>query len=354
MKMPEAIKNRGNSLATLKATFSQSRGIQVLSGVLVLQLALAGGLLWRSGSDGDFATTEQWVAFDPASVEEIQIGDGEDSVLLTRADGQWRMDDEHQSQAATDKVDELLSSLSELKSGLPVASTPGSHAQLEVDEDEFQRRLTIKTADATVADLFLGTSPGFRKSHARSVDQDEVYAVRLNTFDVPADKDDWLDRNLLQFGDISSIESDGMKLALGDDQWSIVEPKAQSVSHEVDTTQMDSVISQLQSLRVLGFAEPLQADDLPLADASEESADGESTETEPLLVHEVIVVQDEEPITLSISKKGSEATIERSDVPGVYGLSVASFDAFTPESLKQLIVEKTAEATEDGEQQPNG
>lgn len=360
MKMPELKTKPKAWLAPVLSTIGESRGVQILSGLLVLQLIAAAGLLWRSNSEGDFSSATQLIAFDSSAVTEIVIAEQEDSVTLTRTDDQWQMDDEYQTLAAADKIDEVLSTLSDLKPGLPVANTAGSHAQLEVADDAYQRRLTVKAGDDTVADLYLGTSPGFRKSHARQIDQNEVYAVRLNTFDVPADHDDWLDGNLLRFSDVTSIEADGIKLARADDQWSIEAPSDRAESHEVGTTEIESVLSQLSSLRVTGFTEALQAEE-PVKQTESDSANtatstaasagsddsteaGEAEEApEPLLVHELKIAQGGEPVTLTIGRKGGDATVTRSDVQGVFALPIASFDALTPEALQSVIVEKSAD-----------
>lgn len=350
-ELPVAEKKTNAWLAALKTTFGESRGVQLLSGVLVLQLAVAGGLLWRSNAQSNFAPVTQLVSIDPSSIDEIIIDDGEERVTLTRTDDQWRLDNEYETLASANKVDLLVSSISELKPGLPVASTQGSHEQLEVAEDKFQRRVTLKADDQTQADLYMGTSPGFRKSHIRQVDSDQVYAARLNTFDTPAGQDDWLEPNLLAFDKVTGVQSENVELALVDEQWAIVQPQNKHVTHEVDQPGIESLVDQLASLRVNGFAAPLEATEP--SDAQPADQDNEAAQAEELTTHSITIVQDDKPVVLAIGKKGSNATIERSDIKGLFALPVATYDALTGKALPTLIVEKSAEETAE-ENQPKG
>lgn len=348
----ESVKESKAWLAPLKTTFGESRGVQLLSAVLVLQLAVAGALLWRSSAQNNFAPVTQLVSLDPSTIDEIVIDDGKERVTLTRSDDKWHLNDEHETLAAADKIDVLVSSISDLKPGLPVASTPGSHQQLEVAAEQFQRRVSLKAGDETVADLYMGTSPGFRKSHIRQVDRDQVYAARINTFDTPADHDDWLDQNLLAFDNVTGVQSEGIELTLADEQWSIAQPQNQRVTHEVDQAAIGSFVDQLSSLRVNGFATPLEA--AGPSDAEPADTDSETAEAEELTTHSITVAQNGTPVTLVLSKKGSKATIERSDVKGLFALPVATYESLSSLAVQQLVVEKNAEEPADGDNQPKG
>jgi len=332
-------------LAPVRTTIGESKGVQILSGMLVLQLAVAAGLLWKSSSQADFEPDVQLVDVDPSTVDEIIIDDGKERLTLTSADDQWRLSDEHKTLADTDKISQLLSDFTQLKPGLPVASTAGSHQQLEVADDAFQRRVTLKTNGETVADLYMGTSPGFRKSHIRRVDQDQVYAARMNTFDVPSAQNDWLDRNLLALDSITGVQSEVTELALVGEQWTIVNPKDQSDTHEIDQAGMDSLVSRLSSLRVNGFASPLEPDEP--SDAASGSDGSDVPEAPQLLTHSIKIVQNDTPVTLVLSRQGSNATVKRSDVAGLFSLPIGTYEALTAEVINQLIVEKSAEGVVD-------
>lgn len=352
MKLSNTTDTLKKRVAPLGETFGESRGVQLLAGALTLQLVLAAGLMWRSNAEGDFVPTAQLAVFDPATVDEIVIDDSEGSITLTRNNDQWQMDDEQTTQASAEKIESLLASVSDLQPGLPVANTSSSHDQLEVAKDNFQRKLILKAGSDVVADLYLGTSPGFRKSHARTADEDSVYSVKLNTFDIPADKGGWLDNDLLAFTDVKSIQSSDMELALKGDNWSIIKPQDKLVTHEVDNAELSTVVDALKTLRVTGFAEPIEPDEESAevaVDIDLEAVDA----SEPLISHEITVVQADSPVTLKLVRKDSTATIERSDVNGLFALPVSTFDALADETLQNVLVEKDADTPEPVDQ-PNG
>lgn len=338
-------------LESLRNTFIASKGVQILSAVLALQLTIALGLLLKSNSQADFAAAVQLVSVDPATVDEIVIDDGDGGVVLTNFDDQWRMNDEHRTLAESNKIKQLISDLTDINPGLPVASTTASHQQLEVSETDFQRSIRLKKGDETVAHLYMGTSPGFRKSHIRHADQDQVYAAKLSTFTVPALKDDWLDKTLLAFENVGGIQSDALELAFANEQWTIVNPQDKAATHELDEAGIASLESLLKSLRVNGFAVPLEADK-PVESLSA-SEDADQPEAEEILSHSLIVVQNDTPVTLLLKRKGSNATVERSDINGVFTLPIATYDELSAEMFQQLLVEKSGDIPAETEQ-PQG
>lgn len=352
MKMTETLPNilckSKQQLQPAVRMFGDSKALQVLISVFVLQLLIAGGLFWKSNLQAQFAPATQLVTIDPSTVDEVIINDGNDTVSLTRLDAQWQMNDELNTSASVDKVDKLISDIAELKPGLAVTSTRGAHRQLEVADDNFQRQVTLKAGVEIVADLYLGTSPGFRKSHVRQVDYDEVYSGRLNTFDVPADYDNWLNKNLLSFDNVKGIQSEEINLAYADDQWSIVNPEDQRETHQVDKLGIDSLVSQLTTLRVNGFSNPLEVDE-PVDEqvANAEAEPSEPSEPKELITHTITVMQNDSPITLVLSKLGSDVTIERSDIPGLFSLPLATYDALKSDIIKNLVVPKVSDASDE-------
>lgn len=343
-KPTSVVKTSRLSSVPLRTTFSESKGVQILSGVLVLQLAVAAGLFWKSSLQADFEPATQLVDVDPSTVDEIIIDDGEGRISLTSVDDQWHMDDQHETLASADRISLLVSTIAELNPGLPVANTAGSHQQLEVGEDDFQRHVTLKAKGEAVADLYIGTSPGYRKSHVRRVDQDQVYAVEMNTFDVPASHDDWLDRNLLAFDSVNGVKTEAVEVAFADEQWAIVKPEDKAETHEVDRNGIASLVSRLASLRVDGFATPLGTDEP--ADAITASDESDEAEVEELLTHSITIVNNDTPVTLLLSREGSDATIERSDVKGLFALPISTYEGLTNEVIQQLLVERGAETEE--------
>ena len=344
---------------SLRRAFGESKGVQILSGVLVLQLTVAAALWWRSSSQADFVPVEHLVGIDPSAVNEIIVDDGDSSVTLSKIDEQWRMNDEYETLASADRINQLLSDIAQLNPGLPVASTSGSHQQLEVSETDYQRRVKIKSPDGVVVDFYMGTSPGFRKSHVRRVDQNQVYAARLNTFDMPASQEGWLDNDLLAFDSVEGVRTDTVSLELADEHWVLVKPEGKIETHEVDQDGIGSLVNQLNSLRIDGFATALENEasnaslDSNEPEVSEQRDQTEGAEAVKLATHSITVVQNDTPVVVLLSRSGNNATIERSDISGLFSLPVAVYENMTAETIDQLVIEKSNDVPEESEQ-PQG
>ena len=147
-----------------------------------------------------------------------------------------------------------------MRSGWPVATTTSSRERFEVEKDTFQRRLQLYQGDTLAAELLVGTSPGFRKVHIRKSDDDAIYAVPLNSYELPPKNDDWLDKSLLAANEISSIKGPDYALQKTDGNWVFDnsdsaeqkgEPKA---APELNTDKAKQLASALTSLRVQSLA----------------------------------------------------------------------------------------------------
>jgi len=96
--------------------------------------------------------------------------------------------------------------------------------RFEVNQDVYQRRVTLIADGEILADLFLGTSPSYRKTYARHVSGGPVYAISFSNYEAGTKKSDWVDKSLLQpDGEIVSItrgsEATGWTLSATEDGW---------------------------------------------------------------------------------------------------------------------------------------
>ena len=120
----------------------QSR-IFILSGVLAAQLLLAGVLDLTGKEYGAFQAEEKLLSFDKQAVSGLRIEDGTDSVVLQKQEGQWLLPESGDFPASQRDVGNLLDNLAALQKGWPVASTHAAARRFSVDEDQFERRLTL-------------------------------------------------------------------------------------------------------------------------------------------------------------------------------------------------------------------
>jgi hypothetical protein len=170
--------------------------------------------------------------------------------------------------ADSNKIDGVITSLLEGSATWPVATSASSQERFEVTAESHQRRLAVESEGETVAEIFLGTSPGFRRVHARSSAGDAVYSIDFAVHEVPVDEDEWLDKKLLQTEEISEVTlSDGGKLLreADGDGW-LVDGTA------ADPEAVSRLIDRLEGLSVLGLhdgepAEPGESRVIALVDA---------------------------------------------------------------------------------------
>lgn len=226
-----------------------NRRLGLLGGLLVAQIALAVFLLWRTPADAPGEGVLIDVTADAVAALRIEDGDG-DAVSLDRDGDGWRLA-EAGLPADAGKVDEVIGKLVDLRASWPVATTAGAAERFEVTAASHQRRVELTGPDGQVlALLFLGTSPGYGRVHGRLDDSDDIYALDLSNYEVPAALDDWLDRSLLAAdGDVAWVTgAAGWRLERGEEGW-LVDGVA------ADQDAVAPVVERLVELRVLGVFE---------------------------------------------------------------------------------------------------
>ncbi|OZG73799.1 hypothetical protein BTA51_08295 [Hahella sp. CCB-MM4] len=228
---------------------------KLLSAAFVLQLALITATHWP-GNEPSFANGEQpLLAEDLEAVDEVQVY-GEDSakVVLKKQQGDWVVSSYYNLPAAPGKIDQLISSLKELKSGWPVATTATAAKRFEVTDDKFQRKVELLQDGSTITSLYLGTSPGYRKVHARVDSQDNVFAVKFATHEVPTEGNSWVDTGLTAVPEdnITDIKFKDIELAKGSDNWQLSGLQANETSNEEAIRKVLDALANLNFLEVLG------------------------------------------------------------------------------------------------------
>lgn len=226
--------------------------IGLLGGLLAAQVVIIAGLLLASGVGSD-ASAPHLLSFDPANVTKLSVSGEGETVGMARDGDIWRLQGGTLNGAPEGlpadggKISEVLDKLAGLDAPWPVATSDDSAERFEVTEGNHQRRLVVEDADGPVADLLLGTSPGYRRVHARLSGASEVYSIDFSNYEAPTDADQWLDKALLAAkGQVSSVMlEDAWQLARQDDGWLIDGAPA-------DTEAADDLVRRFTGLQVLG------------------------------------------------------------------------------------------------------
>ena len=223
--------------------------IAILSGLLILQLALAVAVNLSGNNYGAFQPQEKLLAFDEKAVDGLRIEDGKDNLVLKKRDGKWVLPESGDFPADQNAAKRLLDRLAGLEKGWPVATTAGAAKRFKLDDQGFERKLTLLAKDQTQAVLYVGTSPGFRKVHVRPQGTEAVYAVAFDTWDANAKTDDWIDKDILKLDpiDVTRVEMPSLVLQRDGEVLRVADlPDGQ----ESNTQEVNSLVGKLAGLRV--------------------------------------------------------------------------------------------------------
>lgn len=140
-------------------------------------------------------------AFEPAKVTKIEVtgnAGGEEkkltTVVLEKQGTTWGVASADGYPADEEKVKTFLENVQKLKSSGPVVSKEAYYSKLEVADDDYQRKIVI-THDGKPLELYLGSSPGFKRTHLRRAGEKEVLLVEgVSVYDVGFRGADWVDR----------------------------------------------------------------------------------------------------------------------------------------------------------------
>lgn len=222
--------------------------IPLLGGLLVLQLLVAGLFVLLDGREDEGGLL---LELEPAAVTGLRIAGGAEAdaepIELSRTGDDWTFADG--VKADRSKIDSVLEKLADAQGAWPVATSGSSQERFEVTAEKHQRNLTLSGADGVLAELYLGTSPGYRRVHARRVDAEEVFSIDFANHEVPTTKDDWLDNGQLASAGVTRVALEGgWTLEKSEEGWRVDGAAA-------DAGAAQKLIDRLEGLRVTGFHE---------------------------------------------------------------------------------------------------
>lgn len=196
----------------------KKKWITILSGLLLAQLVLAVAVNLMGENYDAFEPQEPLLAFDAKAVEGLRIEDGQNSLVLKKQYGKWRLPESGDFPADQNAVKQLLGELAALEKGWPVTTTAGAIERFKVDQNAFERKLTLLGKDETETVLYVGTSPGFRKVHVRSAEEEAVYAVAFNIWEANAEAGNWINKDILKLDvdQVTRVEMPGFVLERDD------------------------------------------------------------------------------------------------------------------------------------------
>lgn len=288
-----------------------------LAGLLAVQLLFAGGLFAKARHHQ--LTSSQQVALlelHKETIDKIELKDGEGLATLQKTENGWALPNVESLPIDKTRVEDLLTSLANLKQGWPVATTESARQRFEVADDKFRQLVKLYSGEKLVAELYLGASPGFQKVHVRKPKEDSIYVADLNSFQVPCKDMSWLNKRLLSLKEPSSLKWDGFELKKSGKDWTLAQlPEGR----ELDPKPATQIANTLRGLQVLELAQnPPEGEPEAILEAT--GADG--------------------TFRYEFRKSGDKRYLKRSDLEQTFTLHPGTYKELTEISLEQLLKKK--------------
>ena len=302
--------NQGNILN--KVTLGFALAVQVV--IIAALLAARSGAVTEPGA---------FLSFDASAIDAVSVSNDDGTVNLVKTGDAWQLPEG--LPADSSKVDGVLDKLSDASGGWPIGSKASTAERFEVADDNHQRHVTLTAGDDTLADFYLGTSPGYRKAHARHADDDDIYAITFSNYEAGVKDSDWLDRSLLRpDGSLTGVERlGGFALSKDDDgMWTAADGTA------LDQGKAETFAGRFNGLSVTGVSDVDLPDSPHLTFALTDEAG-----TQTLRIFHLEADDD----YVAVSDR----------VPGAYSMS-----SYIAEQMDETIADLAPEAAEDASEVP--
>ncbi|MCY4440028.1 MAG: DUF4340 domain-containing protein [Deltaproteobacteria bacterium] len=196
-----------------------SRSIKLLLLLLVLQTGLVAWINLPGDDPGASEADKPLLALDAEGMDAVTIEQqGEAPLRMERKEDRWVLPGSGDFPVSSAKFDQFTEKLLGARRSWPVGKTLVAARQFKVTPDQFERRVRLLQGTEVLGDVFLGSSPGFRKVHARLDGDPQTYAVDFNAFDAPVEADSWYDTEVLKTAaeEIARIDLGAYALTAGD------------------------------------------------------------------------------------------------------------------------------------------
>lgn len=253
------------------------RTTMILASLLIGQIGLAVALKYNATTYGAFQANKPLISKDVEKATDIVIkqtkdgpegstgaagGDGATGgaastdkknvveLALHKDGARWFIPKYHNFPASPDGIKRLMENLKKLKRSFPVATTADAAKRFKVNPDDFVRCVTLTEGTQPLASMFVGTSPGFRKSNVRLDNETEIFAVDFSEHDLNSDPTDWIDKEaaVVKGKEITKVEMPDYTVELKNSKWYLTEKSGQST--EISYHVAEDVFEKLEALSI--------------------------------------------------------------------------------------------------------
>jgi hypothetical protein len=298
------------------------RSVRVLLLTLLVQCGIIAAVFWSQQVPVSTTTEPALAPFSVDAIDELRIGDEFDNeTVLARSGKRWLLPDLENLPADPARVDALLQGITGQTGNWPIARSPAARQRFQVADYLYQKSLTLLSAGKALGTIYLGTSPGFRKVHARNQQQDAIYSITLDALEPSALSADWLEPRLLQIRTPLRIDADLYSLYFENGVW------RSGSGGTPDERELKALITALKTLQVEGVAD--------------EDVQRELSAVEADLVLKIQGLTGE--VTLELVKLKDEHFIHSSEYPLFFKLSAYDFDRLTTIDMRLISGEESVQ-----------
>lgn len=228
-----------------------NKTIKILSGVLAIQLLLAGTVLLKNRRAGAAGNEESLLRLKADAFDRVVITEpGKTPVTLALKGGKWVLPDRWDFPVSQEKRVLAIDKLLDLKKTWPVGDSAAARKRCHVTDDTFEKKVVFEQGGKEKKTLYLGTSPEYRKVHLRPSDRDEITLVEFGYHDLALNPADWEDKKFLSIdrATLMSIETPGVQLVNKETGFSVDHLKS---GEESKASEVESLVSQITNLTYL-------------------------------------------------------------------------------------------------------
>lgn len=286
---------------------------------LLIQLVLAAVYFFYHRSQVTKVDSSPLLTFDQQAITQLKVESPTESIQLTKIDDQWRLPDYHNLAANQTKVESLLTRLHQFKKGWPVATSASAHERFELTDKRFKRKLQLFNGEEKVGEVMIGSSPGFKQSHVRLNNDDRVYALNLNAYELPTTQSQWLKKDLLTVDNIKRIVGKDYAVKKVGNDWLFDDDQADQANKVL----INTFINNISHFNVI------DAMDNP------PSMTGEGVVS--------FIVDSDQTYNFNLLNQADKYFVKRADIEQVFVISQAVYESLVKLNKAELIVKDKAE-----------
>ena len=290
--------------------------------LLVVQFFLWGGLEFTKPERSiREEKTRSLLEIEARSVKAIELSGEDGSLRFVIEDQRWQDADLENFPVNQYKLTEFLSKITDLKRGLPVSFSEGSHERFEVSEEDYKIKVSVRKTDGASLVLFFGKPATIRQSYVRLAGEDSVYIVDVESWELDASRDNWLDKGYLRISpeNVSAIILDDMTFKRKGNLFRLE-------AENYDQSKVDKFLENLTDLQLSHFVQ-------------EEELSKDGTGFEELFKYEKEDGSSGQVITMSTSDPETSYFVRRTDKKGTFKIAAEIVEEIRAASLEEFLGE---------------